>query len=251
MQLAWRTYREPGRGGDLEPLPTEVAVGARGPLIDPSCAVADSGAFNIGLVTGRRPAPRQGFPADVNLESAPRVMGSGMQGTQRIDEVRLREFLADDYPRLVAAIELVAGNQPAAEDAVAEALARAWERSDRGEPIENLPAWVMRTALNLARSRWRKLRTEATTRRRIAHSAEVADPVDERLDIERALVGLSRREREVTVLRYYLCLDVVEIAAALGVSGGTVKTLLFRARRDLATALGGRDEEVQDRAGLR
>lgn len=179
-------------------------------------------------------------------------MGSEMPETDRLDEVRLREFLAADYPRLVAAVRLVAGSSAAAEDAVAEALARAWERSDRGEPIANLPAWVMRAALNLATSRWRRLRTEARARERIAHASSEAPGSDDRLDIEQALEGLSRREREVTVLRYYLGFDVAETAGILGVSDGTVKTLLFRARRELAAALGEQDEEeVQDRAGLR
>ena len=179
-------------------------------------------------------------------------MGSEMPETDRLDEVRLREFLATDYPRLVAAVRLAAGSSAAAEDAVAEALARAWERSDRGETIANLPAWVMRVALNLATSRWRRLRTEARARERIADASADAEEPDDRLDVERALDGLSRREREVTVLRYYLGFDVVETARVLGVSDGTVKTLLFRARRALAAALGERDdEEVQDRAGLR
>jgi RNA polymerase sigma-70 factor (ECF subfamily) len=178
-------------------------------------------------------------------------MGSEMPETDRLDEVRLREFLAGDYPRLVAAVRLAAGGSAAAEDAVAEALARAWERSDRGEEITDLPAWVMRVALNLANSRWRRLRAEGRARERLAH-AEGPPPPDDRVDIERALEGLPRREREVTVLRYYLGFDVAETAQALGVSDGTVKTLLFRARHELAAALGEHDdEEVDDRAGLR
>lgn len=176
-----------------------------------------------------------------------------MQETERLDEVRIREFLAADYPRLVAAVRLVTGSTAAAEDAVAEALARAWERADRGETIANLPAWVMRVALNLATSRWRRLRAEGKARERVAHaSGDDAPGPDDRLDIERALEGLSRREREVTVLRYYLGFDVAETAGILRVSEGTVKTLLFRARRELAAALGDNDiEEVDDRAGLR
>ena len=41
---------------------------------------------------------------------------------------------------------------------------------------------------------------------------------------EQALARLSRRQREVTVLRYYLAMDVSEIAGVLDVSEGTVKT---------------------------
>ena len=71
----------------------------------------------------------------------------------RVDEVALREFLHTDYPRLVAAVALASGSRPAAEDAVQEALLRAWERSEKGEDIESLNAWVTTVALNLVEER--------------------------------------------------------------------------------------------------
>ncbi|HKZ76153.1 MAG TPA: hypothetical protein VJ259_05765, partial [Actinomycetota bacterium] len=65
-------------------------------------------------------------------------IGCGRRELELIDEIAIREFLYGDYPRLVAGVALVAGSRPAAEDAVQEALARAWERSERGEEIESL-----------------------------------------------------------------------------------------------------------------
>ena len=64
-----------------------------------------------------------------------RVMGAAVAWEEPtvLDEHAVRVFLAADYPRIVGAVALVAGSRAAAEDAVAEALARAWERSDRGE----------------------------------------------------------------------------------------------------------------------
>jgi DNA-directed RNA polymerase specialized sigma24 family protein len=58
----------------------------------------------------------------------------------RVDEIALREFLHTRYRRLVAAVALVSGSRPAAEDAVQEALLRAWERSEKGEEVESLDA---------------------------------------------------------------------------------------------------------------
>ncbi|MGZ4148673.1 MAG: RNA polymerase sigma factor [Actinomycetota bacterium] len=176
---------------------------------------------------------------------------SSEMDTTGLDEVVIREFLATDNPRLVAAVALTAGSRAAAEDAVAEALARAWERSDRGESIGSLPAWVMRVALNLTHSRWRRLAVERRVRPRLADTPDPA-PEDDRIDIERALATLSRREREAIVLRYYIGFDVAGAAEALGVSEGTVKTLLFRGRRAIARALGEDEpEEVDDGARLR
>ena len=165
----------------------------------------------------------------------------------RVDEVAIREFLHTDYPRLVAAVALTCGSRPAAEDAVQEALLRAWERSEKGEEIESLKAWVTTVALNLARSGLRRLSSERRARSRL-HLSDLGEPSAERVDVERALSALPRRQREAVVLRYYLQLDTSETAAALGMSEGTVKSTLSRARAALAIALGiPESEEANDR----
>jgi RNA polymerase sigma-70 factor (ECF subfamily) len=169
-----------------------------------------------------------------------------------LDDETIREFLETSYPRLVAAVSLVAGSREAAEDAVQEALARAWERSDRAEPIDSLPAWITRVSLNLSKSRLRRSRAEARALERLRLSGQTSEKDEYRTDVERSLFHLTRRQREVTVLRYYLGMDLKDIATTLGISQGTVKTQLFRARRELAVALGDDEqEEVDDPAELR
>ena len=54
-----------------------------------------------------------------------------------------------------------------------------------------------------------------------------------------AVRRLPRRQQEVMVLRYWSGLSEAEIAAALGVSAGTVKTSASRAMASLREALGG------------
>jgi RNA polymerase sigma factor (sigma-70 family) len=73
---------------------------------------------------------------------------------------------------------------------------------------------------------------------------------DARIDVTRALADLPQRQREVTVLRYYLGLNVAEIADTLELHEGTVKTSLFRARAALAAALGEPVEEENDHVAL-
>jgi RNA polymerase sigma-70 factor, ECF subfamily len=166
----------------------------------------------------------------------------------RVDEVAIREFLHRSYPRLVAAVALTSGSRPAAEDAVQEALIRAWERSDKGEEIDSLEGWVTTVALNLARSGLRRLRSERRARARLHASMVGEPPTADRLDVDRALAALPRRQREVAVLRYYLQLSTREVAAALELDEGTVKSTLFRARAALARALGiDENEEANDR----
>ena len=165
----------------------------------------------------------------------------------RVDEVAIREFLHRSYPRLVAAVALTSGSRPAAEDAVQEALLRAWERSEKGHEIESLEAWVTTVALNLARSGLRRLRTERRAAR--LRPAILGEPPNaDRIDVDRALSTLPRRQREVAILHYYLQLDTRGVAWALGLSEGTVKSTLSRARAALAEALRIDDtEEANDR----
>jgi len=169
----------------------------------------------------------------------------------RVDEVAIREFLHTSYPRLVAAIALTSGSRPAAEDAVQEALIRAWERSDKGEEIDSLKGWVTTVALNLARSGLRRLRSERRARARLTDSTVDETPTADRVDVDRALAMLPRRQREVAVLRYYLQLDTREVASALHLEEGTVKSTLFRARAALAAALGIEEEEEANDRGPR
>ena len=140
--------------------------------------------------------------------------------------MEIRDFLANTYPRLVAAVALIAGSRAAAEDAVQEALARAWERSDRGEEIDSLPAWVTRVAVNLSKSRLRRNRAEARARTKMTVGAGPQISTEEIVDLDRALAALPGRQRGCVVLHYYLGLDVSEVAESLGVSQGTVKTSL-------------------------
>jgi len=163
-----------------------------------------------------------------------------------VDEVELRNFLRERYPRLVGAVALVTGDLAAAEDAVQEAIVRAWERSERGEEIQALDRWVAAVAMNLSRSWLRHLRVERLARPRIAdvHPPEGLD--EERVDVARALAELPRRQREVAVLRYFLDLGTSEIAAAMRTSEGTVKSQLFKARAHLAEALALHEETDEE-----
>ena len=158
----------------------------------------------------------------------------------RLDEARIRQFIQEDYPHVVAAIALACGSPAAAEDAVQEALARAWERGERGELIRSPRPWITRVALNLLRSNLRRMLAERRAHDWLAPLL-LRDPVEtsphQSVDIRRALAALPRRQREATVLRYYLGMDVAQVAWALRMSEGSVKTTLHRAGRTLALLL--------------
>jgi RNA polymerase sigma-70 factor (ECF subfamily) len=160
------------------------------------------------------------------------------------DDATITEFVHRDYARLVNAVALLLRERSAAEDLVQEALARAWERMDRGVRIESLPNWVAAVALNLARSRWRRLLVERRAQQRWMTDSEQPPSNAEAVDVARALAALPRRQREVAVLRYLLAFPTRDVAEVLGVSEGTVKNSLSKARAALAAALAIDDEEV-------
>lgn len=164
-----------------------------------------------------------------------------------MDEGSFRTFIDTEYPTIVGTVSAICGSRASAEDAVQEALARAWERSERGEPIASLGAWVTTVALNISRNRLRHLAVEWRARRRMAGevSSGAASPSGDRVDIIRALRTLPRRQREAIVLHYYLGYDVVEVADAMKAPVGTVKSLLSRARSRLETPLGELDPNRQ------
>lgn len=158
-----------------------------------------------------------------------------------LSEGAIRAFVVEDYARIVTGLSVLCGSRAAAEDAVQEALAKAWERSERGERIEDLAGWVTVVARNSLRSWFRRVRAERRARGALGRQgapSEGTGTTDAHVDVVRALATLTKIQRETTVLHYYLGMTVAEIGRVLGVSEGTVKSTLYRARQILAPALG-------------
>jgi RNA polymerase sigma-70 factor, ECF subfamily len=162
-----------------------------------------------------------------------------------LDSETVRAFVDRDYARVVNVVTLVCGDRGRAEDAVQDALVRAWASRRR---IDVLSAWVTTVALNRTRDVARRAAAESRAYRRLdvpldERRAPVGDDTDHDV-LDAALAALPRRQREVVALFYYGEFSVAEVAATLGVSEGTVKTSLSRARDSLARALA--PKEVDD-----
>jgi RNA polymerase sigma-70 factor (ECF subfamily) len=130
------------------------------------------------------------------------------------------------------------GDRSAAEDAVQEALARAWDRLDRGQPIDALDRWTAVVAFNVVRSRFRRLRREDLTDALLPAGGHVDGHPDPDGALLAAVRRLPHRQRVSVLLVYYLDLSLREAAEVMNVSEGTVKNALFRARQTLAAQLG-------------
>ncbi len=144
------------------------------------------------------------------------------------------EFYLGCRDRLVLQIAALTGDPTEALDHVQEAFVRAWTRWDRVSGLDDPEGWVRRVAYNHAVSGWRRIR-RTLLRGQPDPSVPYFD--SEQLDLFAALAQLSSREREAIVLHHLVGDSVDEIAARLGVPGGTVKSWLSRGRAKLARLL--------------
>ncbi|AXG79498.1 SigE family RNA polymerase sigma factor [Streptomyces paludis] len=169
------------------------------------------------------------------------------------------EFYARSVQPLVGQVYLFTGDLHEAQDVVQEAFVRAWDRRARLDLGAGPEAWVRTVAVRLAISRWRGRGRAVEAWRRLSGAGprELAAPGPDGVALVAALRRLSSRQRLVTVLHYVCDLPVDRIAAETGISPGTVKTHLSRARSALAPYLDagaddiGADDSAPDDAPAR
>jgi len=144
-------------------------------------------------------------------------------------------FCSAESARLAQALAIALNDRELGRDAAAEALTRAWPRWPEVSEYPNPAGWVYRVGLNWGRSRLRRLRRETVTEVFPEHT----DPALELDDsIARAMRRLSTDHRAVVVGRIFLDWSEADLAAALDIPPGTVKSRLSRALRQLEHDLG-------------
>ncbi len=194
------------------------------------------------------------------------------------EPIDFAEFYASAKDDCLRAVLASTGDRQAAEDLVAEALARAWAAWPTVSRHPAPRAWVVRTALNTRVSWWRRRRREVTLGPAEVGAAEPSALDGSALDgsaldgsaldgsavdgsaldnggIEAGLVGqdlmaallrLPLRQRQVVGLRVFLDLDTAATARVLGIAPGTVTAHLARAMATLREdALLTREQETR------
>lgn len=153
------------------------------------------------------------------------------------------EFYAAELPRLVALARSLCSSA-IAEDVAQEAMLVAYRRWREVGKLARPEQWVRRTCANLAVSQFRRgvieLRVKARLAARRPPPPELNEPAEEFWVAVRAL---PHRQAQVAALRFVYDLPIADIAQTLGVSEGTVKQHLSRARHSLAATLGLTEEE--------
>ena len=157
-------------------------------------------------------------------------------------EAAYADYVRTHWRDLVRAAVFLGADLHEAEDLAQITLVRCYTGWDRVSGADNRDAYIYRMLLNalrdVRRSRWWKSRAELDAGGVVEDRAEARAVADA---VQRALSGLSKVNREVVVLRYFVGLTEAQSAAVLGVPVGTVKSRLSRALANLA-----RDHHLQD-----
>jgi RNA polymerase sigma-70 factor (ECF subfamily) len=149
------------------------------------------------------------------------------------------QFYRENYRSVVALVYTLSGSRHGAEDIAQEAFLRAHSSWSDVYAYERPEGWVRVVAMNLARSRLRRLAAETKALSRIVGLARPVfpdlEPHNERF--WQAVRELPRRQREVVALHYLEDRSVADVADLLGIAESSVKNSLAQGRRTLARTL--------------
>jgi RNA polymerase sigma-70 factor (ECF subfamily) len=169
-----------------------------------------------------------------------------LAGVQQRDDDGVAELLLAGVPEAHRLASWILRDPTGAEDAVQEALLRAWNRRgtirfELGEPHR----WFMRIVVNVCRDELRRRRRQPV--RAVETVAEPLSSFRDHDDLDRAIARLTEDEQIVLGLRFGRDLTIPQIAVQMAVPEGTVKSRLHYALEHVRAALDAerRAEELQ------
>jgi RNA polymerase sigma factor (sigma-70 family) len=140
-----------------------------------------------------------------------------------------------------------------ADELTAATFAVAYESWERLDPERSLRPWLYGIAANLVRHHWRDERRMLRAYARTGVDSVLGDDSDaldrveaqaRRRELAAALAKLRPRDREILLLRAWAELSDAEIAVALSLPIGTVKSRLHRTRERLRNQLGANGQSA-------
>jgi RNA polymerase sigma-70 factor, ECF subfamily len=157
-------------------------------------------------------------------------------GVTRLRHDDFAAFYRMHRPEIVRAVTATIGDADLAAEATDEAFARAYAHWRKVSSADNQPGWVYRVALNWSLDQLR--RRKRGRLRTAAMAPQATDDPEPMPEVAAALERLSPDHRSVVVLRVWLDWSEAEVAAALGIPKGTVKSRLARALDQMKEVLG-------------
>ena len=168
------------------------------------------------------------------------------QALEAANDDRLAALFCKRYQPMVRLAAWLTRDSSTAEDIVQEAFARIQASPVNLATVESEAAYLRTTVINLTRTRQKRLALARTRQ----PEAQLTTPAAEEYLVDEELVAaigaLPSRQRECVVLRFGEDLTVDQIAEALGIGSGSVKTHLHRGLRALEQKL-DQEAEREDR----
>jgi RNA polymerase sigma-70 factor (sigma-E family) len=148
------------------------------------------------------------------------------------NQVAFGEYVRSRSHALLRAAQAITGNRADAEDLLQATLVKAYQSWDRIDDPAALDTYVRRVMVNTHISGWRRRRVDEYPTDELPDSPTGEDATGEsdlHDVVQRAIDRLPRQMRAAVMLRYYDDMTEPEVAAALGISVGTVKSTVARA----------------------
>jgi RNA polymerase sigma-70 factor (sigma-E family) len=188
----------------------------------------------VGTKRPSRDRPQQGKGV---AGGQPEAAGSRSGGVPRqfsavgACDTDFREYVSSRGRALLRTAYLLTGNLADAEDLVQSALAKTYQAWHRIEDRAAIDGYVRRAIVNTHISWWRRRKVDEFPTDEIPDQPIADTSGDSELHdvLQRAIDRLPQRMRAAVVLRFFEDMTEAEIAEALGVSQGTVKSTLSRA----------------------
>jgi RNA polymerase sigma-70 factor (ECF subfamily) len=153
--------------------------------------------------------------------------------------------------RLDAAARLILRDRELAQDAVQEALVRAWRDLPSLRDPERFDAWIrqltVHACIDVARKRRRRMIEVELDPLDLQPVADGSRAVAQRDLVDRALSVLEPEWRAIVVLHFYLGMPLQQVAGTLGIPVGTAKSRLHRSLAALRASVdSGRGEALSE-----
>jgi RNA polymerase sigma-70 factor (sigma-E family) len=155
--------------------------------------------------------------------------------------ISFEDLFHTERTRLFRALCVLTGNQAEAEDLAQDAFVRVWSTWDRVGAMNDPTGYLYRTAMNGARSRYRRSVLALKRQLRPREDRDELSMADDRVELARSLARLTHKQRAAIVLLDLLELSSEEAATVLGISPGTVRTQASRGRAELRRQAGEND----------
>lgn len=171
----------------------------------------------------------------------------------RVTETLFVEHVEQQKDNMFRLAYSILRNTAAAEDAVSEAVLKAWEKRNSLRDVEKIKYWLLKIVFNVSKTMVVKRKREKLVGDMVSY-ADRSIPsatlhIEQKIDIWQIVMALKEEYRIVIIMYYYSDLTVKEISSMLRIPEGTVKNRLFRAREILKTLWseerGGSHEDIR------